>query len=160
MPKAPEDIRLDDIDAQILELLQKDGRIKRNEIAEKVGLSLPSASDRLRKLEEHGVVTGYYARLDTKKLGKDITAFIVVTVDSSRHFGSFVEHASAHEEIMEVHAVTGEGTHLVKARTENTSSLEKLLAKIQSWQGVTKTATSLVLSSPKETTRIRISSHK
>ena len=155
-----DDLKLDDIDLQILDLLQKNGRIKRNEIAENVGLSLPSASERLRKLEESKIIAGYHARLDAKRMGKDITAFVVVTVDSSRHFNSFVEHAAAHEEILEVHAVTGEGTHLVKLRTENTASLERLLARIQSWQGVIKTATSLVLSTAKETTRIRITSHK
>jgi Lrp/AsnC family leucine-responsive transcriptional regulator len=160
MQKGNEDVHLDEIDVQILVLLQKDGRMKRNEIADKVGLSLPSASERLRKLEERGIILGYSVRLDTKRLGKDITAFVVVMVDSSRHFANFVEHATAHEEILEVHAVTGEGTHLVKVRTENTASLEKLLARIQSWQGVTQTATSLVLSSQKETTRIRIGTHK
>lgn len=160
MQKGTDDVRLDEIDVQILDLLQKDGRMKRNEIADKVGLSLPSASERLRKLEESGILLGYYARLDTKRLGKDITAFVVVMVDSSRHFANFVEHAIAHEDILEVHAVTGQGTHLIKVRTENTASLEKLLARIQSWQGVTQTATSLVLSSQKETARIRIGVHK
>jgi Lrp/AsnC family leucine-responsive transcriptional regulator len=160
MHKAIEDVRLDQIDVQILDLLQKDGRMKRNEIADKIGLSLPSTSERLRKLEESRIILGYHAHVDTKRLGKDITAFVVVMVDSSRHFGTFVEHAAAHEDILEVHAVTGQGTHLVKVRTENTASLEKLLARIQSWQGVTQTATSLVLSSQKETTHIRIESHK
>ncbi len=154
--KAADEVRLDEIDVHILELLQKDGRIKRNEVAEKVGLSLPSVSERLHKLEENGIILGYYARVDARKLGRDITAFVVVTVDSSRHFHNFVEHASAHDEILEVHAVTGDGTHLLKVRTENTASLEKLLARVQSWQGVTKTATSLVLSTQKETSRIRV----
>ena len=158
--KSGEDVRLDEIDVAILELLQKNARIRRNEIAEKVGLSLPSASDRLRKLEEQGIISGYYARLDMKRLGRDITAFVVVTMDTSRHFHAFVEHAAATDEVLECHAVTGDGTHLLKVRTENTASLERLLAKVQSWQGVAKTATSIVLSSPKETTRIRLTPTK
>lgn len=151
---------MDDIDVKLLEILQKQGRTRRNDLAERVNLSLPSVSERLRKLEDSQVITGYFAKLDHKKLGKDITAVIVVTVDSSRHFTSFVEHAHNADEILECHAITGDGTHLLKIRTENTGSLEKLLAKIQSWQGVVKTTTSIVLSTAKETFRIRVSNHK
>ena len=151
---------LDDIDLKILEIVQKHGRTKRNDLADRVGLSLPAVSERLRKLEEAGVISGYYARLNPGALGKDITAFVLVTVDSSKHYASFVEHVQNTEDILECHAITGEGTHLLKIRTENTSSLEKLLAKIQSWTGVVKTTTSMVLSTPKETTVIKIHNHK
>ncbi len=146
---------LDDIDITILELLQKEGRTRRNELAELVGLSLPAASERLRKLEEAGIITGYHAKLDHKLLGKDITAFVLVTMDSSKHFSAFVEHVNASDDILECHGITGEGTHLLKVRVENTESLEKLLAKVQSWLGVTKTATSMVLSTSKQTTKIK-----
>ena len=151
---------IDDTDIKILEILQKEGRTKRNDIAEEVGLSLPAASERLRKLEETGVIEGYHAKVNHKFLGKDITAFVIVTVDSSRHFPSLVEHANSVEEVLECHAITGDGTHLLKVRTENTASLEKLLAKVQSWSGITKTRTSIVLSTAKESLRIKIHSHK
>ncbi len=147
---------LDDIDVKIVEILQRKGRTRRNDLAESVGLSLPSVSERLRKLEEQGIITGYHATVDHKKLGRDVTAFIFVTVDSSRHYSQFIEHALAQDDILECHAIPGEGTHLLKVRTTNTGMLEKLLAKIQSWVGVHSTRTSLVLSSSKETTRIRI----
>jgi len=151
---------LDDIDQKILEIIQKEGRTRRNDLADRVGLSLPAVSERLRKLEEGGIITGYYAKLNHKALGKDITAFVLATIDSSKHYSSFVDHIESTEDILECHAITGEGTHLLKIRTENTASLEKLLAKIQSWMGVTKTTTSIVLSSPKETTVIKVHSHK
>ena len=147
---------LDKVDCELLEILQKNGRIKRNELAEKVNLSLPAVSERLRKLEENGIIQGYYTRLDHKRLGKDITAFVIVTVDSSKHYQTVLEHILKTDDIQECHAITGDGTHLLKVRTENTDGLEKLLAKIQSWPGVSKTTTSLVLSSPKETTIIKI----
>lgn len=147
---------IDDIDVKILEILQRKGRIKRGDLAEAVGLSIPSVGDRLRKLEDNQLILGYHAVVDGKKLGKDITAFIFVTLDSSKHYGQFIEHGSALDEILECHAITGEGTHLLKIRTTNTASLEKLLAKIQAWAGVVSTKTNLVLSSSKETTRIRI----
>ena len=146
----------DEIDLKILDLLQRKGRTRRNDLAEAVGLSIPSVSDRLRKLEDNHIITGYHALLDPKKVGKDLTAFIFVTVDSSKHYAQFLEHAKSQDDILECHAITGEGSHLLKVRTNSTSSLEKLLAKIQAWQGVASTRTNLVLSTTKETTRLRL----
>lgn len=147
---------IDEIDAKILEILQKRGRTRRNDLAEAVGLSLPSVSERMRKLEANGILTGYHATVDHHKLGRDITAFIFVTIDSSRHYAQFLEHAGTLDDILECHAITGEGTHLLKIRTLDTASLERLLAKIQAWAGVLSTRTNLVLSTSKETTRIKI----
>ena len=113
-------------------------------------------SDRLRKLEDQHVIAGYHAVLDYKRLGKDITAFIFVWVDSSKHYAQFLEHTLALDEILECHAITGEGTHLLKVRTANTGSLEKLLAKIQAWGGIVSTRTSVVLSTAKESLRIKL----
>jgi Lrp/AsnC family transcriptional regulator, leucine-responsive regulatory protein len=147
---------LDEIDRHIIDIIQDDGRIKRNELALRVNLSLPAVSERLRRLEEDGIVLGYTALLNYKRLGKDITAFVFVNVDSSKHFQSFVEHAQKLEDVLECHAITGDGTHLLKVRIANAESLEKLLAKIQSWQGVLHTRTNVVLSSPKESTKIKV----
>jgi Lrp/AsnC family leucine-responsive transcriptional regulator len=146
----------DEIDLTLLEILQKSGRTRRSELADAVGLSLPSVSDRLRKLEEQGIIVGYHAVVDHKRMGRDITAFIFVRVDSSRHYTQFLDHSASMDEILECHAVTGEGTHLLKVRTNNTGSLEKLLARIQAWPGVVSTRTSVVLSTSKETLRIRV----
>ncbi|HLE17493.1 MAG TPA: Lrp/AsnC family transcriptional regulator [Syntrophales bacterium] len=151
---------LDEIDVKILEIIQKQGRTRRNDLAERVGLSLPAVSERLRKLEEAEIITGYFAKVNYQKLGKDIAAFVVVTVDSSKHYSTFVDHIQGMDDILECHAITGEGTHLLKIRTENTTSLEKLLAKLQSWNGVVKTTTSIILSTPKESTAIKITNHK
>ncbi len=147
---------LDDIDVKILEMLQQKGRTRRNDLAEAVGLSLPSVSERLRKLEEAGIIRGYFATVDPKKVGRDITAFIFVTMDTSRHYHQFLEHAAASDEILECHAITGEGSHLLKVRTHNTASLEKLLAKVQTWPGVLSTRTNVVLSTAKETLRLKL----
>jgi Lrp/AsnC family leucine-responsive transcriptional regulator len=147
---------MDGIDIRLLDILQRQGRTKRNDLAGAVGLSVPSVSERLRKLEEGGIITGYHARVDHRKLGRDITAFIFVTVDSSRHYAKFLEHAGVIDEIQECHAVTGDPSHILKIRTANTGSLEKLLAKIQAWPGVVSTRTNLVLSTSKETSRIKV----
>jgi len=149
--------RIDDIDVRILTLLQQDGRIKRNRIADEVGLSVPSVSERMRKLEERGVIEGYTALVDAKRIGLDITAFIRVTVDGSENYARVVTEAAAVPEILEVHSITGEGSHILKVRTRDTTSLEKLLSRIQSWTGVRGTSTSIVLSSFKETRRLTLS---
>jgi len=148
--------RIDEIDSKIVRLLQDNGRIKRNEIAEEVGLSLPSVSERIRKLEERGVITSYHAVVDPKRLQFDITAFIRVMVDRSRYFTEFVERAVEIDEVQEVHSVTGEGSHMLRVCTRNTASLERLLSKIQAWPGVHGTSTSIVLTSFKDTRTLNV----
>jgi Lrp/AsnC family leucine-responsive transcriptional regulator len=147
---------LDEIDIKILNHLQKDGRAQRNKLAEIVHLSVPSVSERMRKLEERDLIKGYHAVLDSKLFNFDITAFVFVEVDGSDNYKKFVDNSSNEPEIMECHSITGDGSHVLKIRTENTESFEKLLSKIQSWEGVHKTRSNVVLSSFKETQEIPI----
>lgn len=142
--------RLDPIDVAILQHLQEDGRAKRTEIADAVGLSLPAVSERMRKLEERGIVSGYHAHLDARRVGIDVAAFVRVAVDGSDHYAGFVDAAVAMPQVQEVHAITGEGSHLLKVRVRSTSELERLLDALQRLSGVHATQTSLVLSTPKE----------
>ncbi len=142
---------VDEIDSKILELLQTKGRIKRSRIAEAVGLSVPSISERMRKLEVNGVVRGYHAAVDAKQLGYDITAFIRVMVDGSVHYSDFVAEATAMPEVQEVHSITGAGSHILKVRARNAGALEGILAQLQAFRGVHGTSTSIVLSTFKET---------
>lgn len=148
--------RIDEIDAKILTLLQQHGRMKRNRIAEEVGLSVPSVSERMRKLEERDVITGYHAIVNAKRLHIDITAFIRVNVENSDAYPDFVDQASALPEVLEVHSITGEGSHILKVRTQNTTTLERLLGRLQSWPSIHGTSTSIVLSTYKETRTINI----
>lgn len=148
--------RIDEIDAKILDLLQDHGRMKRNRIADIVGLSVPSVSERMRKLEDRGVLTGYHAVVNAKRLHIDITAFIRVMVDGSEKYPSFVDKATSMDEVIEVHSITGEGSHILKVRTTNTTTLEQLLGQIQAWPGVHGTSTSIVLSSYKETRKLAV----
>jgi len=148
--------RIDEIDAKILSLLQANGRMKRNAIAEAVGLSVPSVSERMRKLEDRGVLIGYHAIVNAKRLHFDITAIIRVMVDGSDRYPNVIEQACALDEVLEVHSITGEGSHIFKVRTRNTTTLERLLSRIQSWPGVSGTRTSIVLSTFKETRQITV----
>ena len=147
---------VDALDIKILNLLQENARIKRKDIAEKVGLSVPSLSERITKLENAGVIKGYYTKLNPKAFGFDIVVFISVIMDSSKNYKNFRSNVSRTPEIVECYTVLGEGSHLLKAIVKNTAELEKLLSKIQSWLGVTRTITSYVLSSVKESTKINI----
>jgi Lrp/AsnC family leucine-responsive transcriptional regulator len=147
---------LDDLDLKILRALQQNGRTKRNELAELVGLSIPSVSDRLKKLESNGIIEGYYAKVKRQAFGFDILAFIMVMMDSSKHYKDLIKHVEKHPNIIECYSVLGEGSHLLKVAVKNTESLEKLLSEIQTWTGITSTNTTFVLSAIKETTEINI----
>jgi Lrp/AsnC family leucine-responsive transcriptional regulator len=147
---------LDKIDLQILNHLQKEGRAQRNVLSEIVDLSVPSVSERMRKLEERNLIQGYHAELNSKMFNFDITAFVFVEVDGSNNYDKFVESATEETEIMECHSITGDGSHMLKIRTENTASFEKLLTTIQSWEGVSKSRSNIVLSTFKETHEIPI----
>ena len=147
---------LDDIDIKILKALQEKGSTKRNQLAEQVGLSVPSVSERLNKLEEYGIIEGYYAKVNKQSFGLDITAYIHVVMDSSKHYKSLISHVDKMPQILECHSVLGEGSHLLKVVVRNTEALEKLLGEIQTWLGVTATKTTFVLSTIKETTAINI----
>jgi Lrp/AsnC family transcriptional regulator, leucine-responsive regulatory protein len=146
---------MDAIDASILDLLQADARTTQSEIARKVGLSQPSVADRIRKLEEARIITGYAARVDPKKLGKDITAFISVDIEHPRHFAGFAHKVMAMDEVLECHRVAGEESYVLKIRTENTSTLDRLLVeRLRIIPGVTSTQTTIVLASVKEETKV------
>lgn len=147
---------LDDTDVQILNHLQDNGRAQRNKLAEMVGLSVPSVSERMRKLEERHMIEGYHAILNPKAFNLDITAFIFVEVDGSGKYPEFVKRAAEDREVLECHSITGDGSHMLKIRTKNTETFERLLSRIQNWEGVKKTRSNVVLSSYKETRRIHI----
>ncbi len=153
---AIESLGIDRTDLKLLERLQVQGRTKRNELAEEVSLSLPAVSERMRKLEEHQILEGVYAKLDPKRIGLDVAVFITVTIESSSKYPDFLRVAEAHPEILEIHAITGDGSHLIKARTWNTSTLERLLSTIQQMPGVKQTRTNVVLSTYKETMALPI----
>jgi Lrp/AsnC family transcriptional regulator, leucine-responsive regulatory protein len=147
---------LDSLDIKMLGMLQRKGRTKRNELAEAVELSIPSVSERLHKLEANGVIEGYYTKLNRKIFGFDIMAYILVVMESSKHYKSLITHVEKKPEILECHSVLGEGSHLLKVLVKNSEALERLLSEIQAWTGVVSTKTTFVLSTLKETTALAI----
>ncbi|KAA3614986.1 MAG: Lrp/AsnC family transcriptional regulator [Calditrichaeota bacterium] len=150
------ELKIDKTDFQILNMLQQKGRMKRSVIAEHVGLTIPAVSERMRKMEESGVIRNYACIADARKLNLDMMAFVFIATESSKSYQIIIDQSEKEPEIQECHAITGGGSHLLKIRTVNTESLEKLLARIQSWKGVVNTTTDIVLSSPKETTALSL----
>lgn len=146
---------LDPIDYQILELLQRDARTTQVQIAAKVGLSQPSVADRVRRLEESGALLGYVARLDPRLLGNDIRAFIGVRVSHPRHHDAFTRAIQEIDEVLECHRVAGSDSYLLKVVTRNTEALDELISgRLRRLAGVTRTHTTIALSTLKESTAI------
>ena len=144
---------MDITDIKILEILQKDGRSSASDIAKQVNLSIPSVSDRIKKLNEK-VIKNYAAVLDHKKANLDLTAFIFIVSEHSDHYDQFVKKTNETKEVLECHSVTGRGSHILKIRVENSQAFEDLLYEIQNWPGVSRTQSNVVLSTYKETVEI------
>jgi Lrp/AsnC family leucine-responsive transcriptional regulator len=126
------------------------------ELAAAVGLSQPSVAERMRKLEQEGLITGYSAQVDAHQLGKDITAFIGVSIEHPRYFDSFTKKILGLPDVLECHRVAGEYSYLLKVRTENTVSLDRFISELlRTIPGVTRSNTTIVLSSTKETTFVQ-----
>lgn len=145
---------LDPLDLKILSILQSHGRSHLAEIAKEVELSSPAVMERVKKLESRGVIKGYQAVLDAKKVGKDITAFIGVSIGHQRYIDEFASLMMREADVLECHHVTGDESFILKVKTANTDSLEKLLGEIRSVEGVTQTVTKVALSTPKESQKL------
>jgi Lrp/AsnC family leucine-responsive transcriptional regulator len=148
------DAALDDTDVHILGLLQDDCRTPLARIGEQVGLSAPAVLERIKKLEAAGVISGYHATIDGRKIGLDVTAFIGVVTSDSEMIAEFERQVAALPDVLECHHVTGAFTLLLKVKTASTSTLERLIAQIRSMDGVARTETSVVLSTLAERAQI------
>jgi Lrp/AsnC family leucine-responsive transcriptional regulator len=147
---------LDSVDFHLLALLQDDCRTSLTRLGEIVGLSAPAVLERVKKLEAGGVIGGYHAVLDARRLGLDVTAFIGVITSVPDRIENTEQEIGEFEDVLEVHHVTGEYSLLLKAKTENTSSLEQLISRLRSLDGVARTETLVVLSTHTERTQIAL----
>ena len=147
---------IDNIDHKILEILQNTGRDSASHIANEIGMSVPAVSERIHKLEQTGIISGYEAIVDPKKVGLDVAAIITLMSESSTYFDEIVKLANEAQEVVQCFTTTGNGSHVLIINTENSESLELLLREIQSWPGVLRTETQLILSSYKAGHHIKI----
>jgi len=139
-------LKVDKTDKQILAILQKDGRVSASNIATELDISIPTVTDRIKKLQDSGIIKGIHAVLNPKPLGLDLAAIITLISESSFHYKEVTESAEKMPEVLQCLTTTGKGSHMLFIITRNSSSLEDLLRKIQSWPGVQRTETQIVLS--------------
>tara|TARA_B110000263_G_scaffold244537_1_gene252701 strand:- start:2927 stop:3352 length:426 start_codon:yes stop_codon:yes gene_type:complete len=140
---------LDNKDKEIIDILKISGREPASSISEKVGLSVPTIIDRIKKLHDAGVIEGYKAVVNRKKIGLDISAIITIISESSSEYSDLVNKAIKEKFIEKCFTTTGNGSHVLLVNVQNTDSLEKLLRNIQQWPGVRRTETQIILSSYK-----------
>jgi Lrp/AsnC family transcriptional regulator, leucine-responsive regulatory protein len=148
---------VDTLDTKALSFLMHNGRATWAELGEHLGLSAPSAAERVRKLEEAKVITGYAAVLDSAAVGYPLTAFIFVTLASQRDRNAFLRAISKMPQIVEAHHVAGDDDYLLKARCRTTGDLDDLLAnQLKQKLGIARTRTTIVLATAKETVHVPI----
>ena len=120
---------LDRIDRKILDILQREGRISMTELAEQIGLSTSPCSERVRRMERDGVITGYHARVDPQALGKTLLVFVEITLASKSGdvFDKVRKELLHMPEVQECHLVSGGFDYLVKARLRAMGEYRHLL---------------------------------
>ncbi|HKE64964.1 MAG TPA: Lrp/AsnC family transcriptional regulator [Micromonosporaceae bacterium] len=140
---------MEDIDRQIVAALANDGRMSYTDLAEQVGLSVSAAHQRVRRLENRGVIKGYGARVDHDALDAPLTAFIAIRPIDAAAPDDAPERLSNLAEIESCYSVAGEDFYLLLVRVANPAALERLLQDIRTAANVT-TRTTVVLSTPFE----------
>jgi Lrp/AsnC family leucine-responsive transcriptional regulator len=143
------DMEIDATDIKILNILRKNSRVSASLISQRINMSLSAVSERIKKLETSGIIKQYTAILDSKKLGKDTTAFISVRLEHPKFNDHFTENVRNHPEIIECYYLTGDFDYLLKVITSSTEMLSEILNFIKSIKGVSLTKTVVVLSTVK-----------
>ena len=143
---------LDSIDRQILDELQNDGRVSYRDLGERIGLSAPAATERVRRLERAGVITGYTATIDPAALGASILA--IIRIHSAGPKAPEIDALAASlPEVIECNRVTGSESHVVRAWCRDLAHLDELIGNF--WD-LGDTITNLVTSTPVQRRSCRI----
>lgn len=125
-------ISLDKIDMKILALLQNDGRMTMTDLAQRVGLSATPCTERVRRLERQGAISGYHAHINPRALGKSLLVFVEIKLSamSGDVFDKIKNEIRFVPQVMECHLVSGEYDYLIKARLSEMGEYRSLLANI------------------------------
>jgi len=123
---------LDRIDLKILDILQRDGRVSITDLAERISLSATPCSERVKRLEREGVITGYHARVNPAALGRNLLVFLEIKLSakSGDMFDKVKQELLYVPEVMECHLVSGDFDYLVKARLTEMNEYRRLLGEI------------------------------
>jgi DNA-binding Lrp family transcriptional regulator len=112
---------MDNVNRKILDVLQAEGRISMTELGKRISLSVPAVTERVRKLEDHGIIEGYKAQINPNKINKPVKAFVLVKTHRCKAFREFCKENPL---VIECHRLTGEYSYLVKVITESNELLE------------------------------------
>ena len=148
-------VQMDEIDRRLLRVLQRDGRISNLDLAQQCHLSPSACSDRVRRLRERGVITGFAAILDPKAIDRALLIFVEVQLDRTTGdtFSEFAQAAQRTSEILECHMVAGGFDYLIKARVSDMEAYRRFLGEVLvAMPGVRETRTYAVMEEVKSTT--------
>jgi Lrp/AsnC family transcriptional regulator, leucine-responsive regulatory protein len=144
-------INLNHLDFQILEHLISNARVTWTELSTQLGLSAPAITERVRKLEECGVIRGYTVLLEPELLGCELLAFIAVQIGDAKSRKTFLERVAKMPEVLECHHMSGDDDYWLKVRCAGTKALERIVTEeLKSISSGIKTRTSIALSSFKD----------
>ncbi|MGG4498186.1 Lrp/AsnC family transcriptional regulator [Brevibacillus reuszeri] len=142
---------MDRIDEQIMQLLKENSRITSSEISKQVHLSVPAVSERIRKLEDSGIIDQFTIKINREQLGLHLIAFIMVELEKTEHIAGFRETILQTDSVLECHHLAGSYDYLLKVAVKGTAELEWLISdKLKRIEGVSKTNTMIALSTMKE----------
>ena len=148
---------MDSTDLHIIEALQANARTSNAELARDLEMAPSAVLERIRKLEQKGIVTGYEARIAPRAVGLSLTAFVFVRAEEKPLTGKTGAALAKIPEVQEVHHVAGEDCYLVKLRVRDTEDLSRVLqAQISTIKSVKGTRTTIVLSTIKETAKLSL----
>lgn len=149
----PNVIELDDIDRELVDLLQEDGRMSYRELGDRVQLTAPAVTERIRKLEEAGVILGYRAVVDYEALGFPLLC--IIRLNAPRGAQGVDDVIADIPEVIEANRVTGSESHVIRAQVRDTAHLEKLLHRLWAHGD---SVTNIVTSSPVPRRPVRLRS--
>ena len=150
---------IDNTDAKLLEMIQQNARLSNAALADAVGLTKTAVFERVRKMEQAGIICGYETRLNPKKVQKGMVAFIFLRTEEPFASQATGKALTRIPEVLEVHNVAGEDCYLIKVRVANTDALAKLLRdKFSKLKAIRSTRTTIALDTLKESAYLPIDS--
>jgi len=149
---------MDSLDLKALQFLMAEGRAAWSDLATELGLSGPSSAERVHRMEQQGVIKGYTAIVNPSSVGCDLTVFVSVTLDHPRSRNAFITLIQNLSEVQECHHIAGDYDYLLKVRCQNTKDLDRVISvELKGFEGVSKTHTTIVLDTVKETSNVPLS---
>lgn len=140
---------MDITDLKIIDLLQRNARVSISDISKEVNMSISAVGERLKKLEHSGIIKQYTVILDPILLHKELSVIMSIRLERPEYTEDFIEFINSENEILECHYITGDYDYSLKIVTHSTFTLERIMNRIKSMQGIQKTQTNVILSTHK-----------